>query len=227
MTQTSIIEYLKNHWLFDQRSGPELNEISKKLTEKNYSVDEYLFHQHDEPDRLYLILTGEVSVETTSIGGRTTVLANLMAGEIFGEFAIIDSGLRSASARIVTNSRVASMSGDSFLQIIKAYPEIGLKLASVLVLRLRDSNRKLESVNTETLPQRVVSLLLQLCREASDANTTTIKLTQSDLAIRLSASREKVNRHLHTLQDRGLIKLGRGTFDVLDIEGLKALVHWY
>jgi len=134
--------------------------------------------------------------------------------------------MRSASARVIKNSIISSMSGDTFKSILRDFPDMGLKMASVLVSRLRDTNRKLQSVNTETLAHRLVSMMVQLCKDIETKDTITIKLTQKAFADRLSASREKVNKHLQVLQSRDLIRIKRGELQILNLDGLKSLIQW-
>jgi len=226
MSQFNIADRLDKHWLFEDRSKSELAMIADKLNTITYPKNSYIFHEHDESDKLYIIIDGEISIETVSIDGKSTVFANLLSGEVFGEFAAIDSGIRSASARVIRNSVISSMSGDIFKSIIRDFPDMGLKMASVLVSRLRDTNRKLQSVNTETLPHRLVSMMVQLCKDIETTDIITIKLTQKVLADRLSASREKVNKHLQVLQSRDLIRIKRGQLQILNLDRLKSLIQW-
>ena len=214
-------DILIRHWLFSVLPGKVIADLSLQFTIKNYAKDQYVFHQDDQAKRLFILLDGEVSIETVNLDGKITKLIHLGAGEIFGEFALIDEEGRSASARIVRKSKIASLPGQVFHDLLSAYPEFSKKLLAVLVARLRGSNHQVESLVTLTLLQRTAQLLLQL----SGSSNSVIKTTQNDLSERLFATREKVNTKLKELERMGAIETGHSKITVKNPARLSALLE--
>jgi len=213
-------DILIRHWLFGVLPGKIIAELSQQFSTKTYKKDAYVFHQDDQARRLYVILEGEVSVETVNIDGKMTKITHLNDGEIFGEFALIDEDGRSASARVVKSSVLASLPGSVFHDLLQDFPAFSKKLLAVLVARLRGANQQVESLVTLSLLQRTAQLLLFI----NDQTGPEIRSTQTELAERLFATREKVNTKLKELERMDAIEIGHGKIKILDSGRLSELI---
>lgn len=214
-----LIDVLNRHWLFGVLDDISLEKISKEFTLKTYNTGQYIFHQSDVAQRLYVILSGEISIETHSLKGKVTKITHLNEAEIFGEFALVDKGRRSASACVVKTARLASLPGRAFQNLIDENAPFSKRLLSVLVQRLRNSNYQVESLVTLSLLQRTAQILLRI----SDKEGDEIKITQIQLSERLFASREKVNIKLKELRRLGAIKTKLGSIQILSKQILRKL----
>lgn len=213
-------DILMRHWLFGVLPGRTIADLSHQFATKRYKKDQFIFHQEDKADRLYVILDGEISIESYQSDGQMTKITHLHGGEIFGEFALIDEMGRSASARIVKPSTLASLKGSVFDKLLTEHPGFSRKMLHVLVGRVRATNEQVSSLVTMNLLQRTARLLLQL--QGLQGND--IKITQTELSERLFASREKVNVKLKELEQLGAIETGHGQIRIRNTEALKILL---
>lgn len=213
-------DILLRHWLFGCLPGNVIANLSDQFSSRRYSKGTYIFHQNDKAEFLFVILDGEISIENVDLDGKLTNITHLHAGEIFGEFAIIDGQGRSAATRVVQESVVASLPGTIFKKLLTEHTEFSQKLLKVLVSRVRATNQQMECFITLSLMQRTARLLLNL----ANIDGTELHFTQSDLGDRLHASREKVNSKLKELEKMGLIKCGRGKITILKPNGLSMLL---
>lgn len=178
-----------------------------------------LFAKGDAGDALYILLEGEVEVRTSNEAGRDTRLAALKPFTVIGEMAVLDGGARSADVCAIRRSRLLRISRDAALSTLEAEPRALLKLISELSLRLRRTNTGLEDAQLLDLGGRLAQRLLE---EAGDGASVTI--TQTELARRINASREKVNRKLHEWSDEGWIAIGRSGIKLVKRAELSALI---
>jgi len=209
-------DILIRHWLFGVLPGRVIADLSYQFSTRKYSDKQYVFHQGDKAAHLFVILEGEVSIEIVNLDGKVTKISHLNQGEIFGEFALIDGEGRSASAKIVKPALIASLTSNVFSDLIEHHTSFSKKLMAVLVSRLRGTNRQVESIVTKTLLQRTAQILLDLSKTTGNE----IRITQSELATRLHATREKVNTKLKELEQIGAIKTGHGKIVIKNIERL-------
>ena len=214
---------LKAHWLFASLETNQIKQIVERASVKQYTTDHTLFFQGDPADRFYIILEGSVSIEVISTEGRSLTLATFSEGDIFGEFAILDGGLRSANARVISDARMVSFHQSTIHNLISRYPTFVTKLISELVKRLRVSNEHVQSVVIKSLKERLVALLISLSESTETSATGIICITQNQIAERLSVSREKVNVNLRSLQKQKLISLKRGRIEILNLALLRSL----
>ena len=95
-----------------------------------------IFREGEAADRLFVIKSGEVRIQ---IGNRT--ITELSAGDIFGEMALIDNELRSATAVAMTDVELVPVSEKQFLFLVSQTPYFALKVMRVLARRLRATTK--------------------------------------------------------------------------------------
>lgn len=179
-----------------------------------------LFAKGDKGDALYVLLEGEVEVRTSTEAGKDVRLASLKPYALIGEMAVLDGGVRSADICALRRSRFLRIHRDQALAALESEPKALLKLVSELSRRLRHADAALEDAHTLDLGGR---LALRLLEEAGDGASVT--LTQTEIARRIGASREKVNRKLHEWVDEGWISMGRAGIKLVARDKLKALIQ--
>jgi len=205
--------------VFNSLDPVNLDNLVELFSVNSYYADQYIFHQGDEANQLYIILSGKVSIETYTEDGKVTQFIHLGTGEVFGEFAVLDAGLRSAGARILHKTELASLTKSAFHDILDDNPLILKSLLSFLIARLRNSNNQIESLVTLSLLQRTAQLLLSM----SKTDGHVLLITQKQLSERLFASREKVNAKLKELETKGVIKCGHRNIEIVSVDQLENL----
>jgi CRP/FNR family cyclic AMP-dependent transcriptional regulator len=150
-------------------------------------------------ESVYIILEGTVKVYLGRSDGTEVILAILAAGEVVGEMALMDSFERSASVLTLEPCTFLVMGRPDFWSSLKEMPTMGLNLINVLSRRLRLSNARAESVAALDIYGRVAAQLLVLAKEYGEPTpdgdvAIPLRLTQSDLASLVGASRVRVNQ---------------------------------
>lgn len=179
-----------------------------------------LFAKGDKGDALYVLLEGEVEVRTSTEAGKDVRIASLKPHALIGEMAVLDGGTRSADIAAIRKSRFLRIHRDQAIAALESEPKALLKLIAELSRRLRHADAALEDAHTLDLGGRLAQRLLE---EAGDSASVT--LTQTELARRIGASREKVNRKLHEWADEGWISMGRAGIRLVARDKLKALIQ--
>ncbi|HUG53939.1 MAG TPA: cyclic nucleotide-binding domain-containing protein [Vicinamibacteria bacterium] len=123
----------------------EKNPFAKFLT--HYDGGHVIFHEGDEGDEMYIIQSGRVAIKKKLKEGDTT-LAVLEKGDFFGEMAILERMPRSATAEVVEEGDLIVISGETFGDMIKANPEIAVRMLRKQSIRLRETNKQLEQLMT-------------------------------------------------------------------------------
>lgn len=104
------INTLREVDIFQDLSESQLERIVEICEEKVCQIGAVIFEENTASDELYVIAEGMVDIRvdpsilgTPSETGPTT-LTTLRRGQTFGEVALVDQGLRSASARCAANN---------------------------------------------------------------------------------------------------------------------------
>lgn len=142
------IKDLRAIGIFQAFTNEELEKIQRLIFEKEYRAGATLFLEGMPGEVLYLVKSGQVEIYKRRQDGEFA-MAVLSPGDILGEMSLIDDAPRSASARVIRDSRLLVITKKNFQEIMQAHPQAANKILIVLLRivnrRLRETNEKLAS----------------------------------------------------------------------------------
>ncbi len=98
-----------------------------------------LFHEGDHGDAMFVVQSGRIQI-TKSVGGEERVLAELGAGEFFGEMAILNHEPRNATASALEASLLLVYDKSTFEEMLLGNPNVAVRMVYKLADRLRRTN---------------------------------------------------------------------------------------
>lgn len=215
---SSPVELLRSVPLFADLEHDELESFSRVAVPRSFPAATRVFHEGDRSDACYIVRAGSFRVTREHSDGRAITLATLGPGDIFGELAMLDGEVRSASVEALSDGELLALPAGEVRALLARHPEITVKLVGALVRRLRAANERISRQSFQTVPSRVAGVLLQLVAEEAHGaaeGEVTIRMNQSDLAQLAGTSRESVSRFLADLERAGVVRPGRGRVTVL------------
>ena len=211
--------------LFDALTEDERQGLAACLRRRQYAKGQIIFVQGDPGTSLYLIETGRVKIVLTSDEGKERVIAILGPHDFFGELALLDGQPRSADAIAQEACQLRLLQRDDFLRYLETRPQVATKMLAVLSRRLRHTNQVIQEAAFLDVPARLARLLLELASDqgqpVAGGAVIAARLTQSELAGMIGATRESVNKWLGYYERHGLIRTHRGQITVLRPQGLR------
>jgi len=108
-----------------------------------YSKGHVVMRQGDMGDYIYAVQEGELEVVKEDVGGREVRVAVLRAGDIFGEMAILQKEVRSATVRALTETRLLTVDKKTFMSRVHEDPSLAFNIVRMMAKRIRDLNAKL------------------------------------------------------------------------------------
>jgi CRP/FNR family cyclic AMP-dependent transcriptional regulator len=216
----SPVELLRSVPLFSDLEEGELERFSRVAVPRSFPAATRVFHEGDHSDACYIVRSGSFRVTREHSDGRAITLATLGPGDIFGELAMLDGEVRSASVEALADGELLALPAGEVRSLLARHPQIAEKLIAALVRRLRAANERLSRQSFQTVPSRVAGVLLQLAEEespraADEEGEVTIRMNQADLAQLAGTSRESVSRFLSDLERVGVVRPGRGRVTIL------------
>ena len=152
----SIVNYLKQSDIFYQFTPTQLEMVANLCQEVVFQTGETIFKENSGSKELYVIAQGEVEIlinpSTVSSSSKNkhtdSVIATLRRGQSFGEVALVDEGLRSASACAVQKeTRLLVISRDKLIMLCETYPQLGYRLmynlAADLAMKIRNTDLRI------------------------------------------------------------------------------------
>jgi CRP/FNR family cyclic AMP-dependent transcriptional regulator len=203
----------------DERARREL--IARALP-RSFVTGEPICHLGDPGLSMMAVVAGTVRISLPAVKGREIILADLPAGELFGEIALLDGKPRSANATALTKCELLVLERRHVIPLLEANPTVCLKLMEMLCARIRRSDERMADIAFFDLPTRLAKVLLNYPEKARGA--TRLSLSQGELAEMAGGTRENVNRCLRDWQRRGIVMLKDGWTIILKAEELRRLV---
>ena len=199
--------------LFEGVPDADLRTLADRTIARNYPKQAIIVNEGDESDSLYLILSGRVKVYLADEHGKELILAIKGPGQYFGEM-VLDEQPRSASVMTLEPSQFAILSRIDFTQFLLGHPQVSLQLIQNLIRMARGLNRSVRNLAMLDVYGRVARILLELAVERNGKLVIPERLTQKDIAARVGASREMINRILRDLTAGGYVSVEDGRITI-------------
>jgi CRP/FNR family cyclic AMP-dependent transcriptional regulator len=213
--------------LFEDLADEDLKKISGLMHRKTFPGGVNIITVAQPGDMAYILLEGTVKIYVDQLDGSEVILAFLGPGDTFGEMSMVDSAGRSANVVALEDCLCLLMDRGAFHQCLKSVKGLSYNLVRLMSRRLRLANEQIQALSTLDVRGRVARQLLAFAQqygqgsEASQGVTIPLRLTQTDVAALVGASRERVNQVIVDFKDHGFISVDPShRFTVHDIEAL-------
>lgn len=152
--QPSVRTILSTTEIFDNFTEAQLTLVAALCTPVTYNQGHVLLTEYDQSDEMYIIGRGgvEVLVNPTTVGSAApsadaepVVLTELRQGQVVGEVALVDQGVRSATIRVSRDDTLLlRLRRDQLMRLCETYPVLGFRLmrnlASELATKIRNTD---------------------------------------------------------------------------------------
>ena len=214
--------------LFADLEQSELDAIEKLCAFNRYSSQEQIIDRDSESRDVFFVVEGRVRVVLSSLSGREVTLDDLESGSYFGQLAALDGHPRSASVMALESTLVATMRPTHFMTMLEEHPSIAMKVMLEFTRIIRASTDRIMDLSTLGANNRVHAELLRQARVVgADENVARITPipVHSDIASRVSTTRETVARVLNDLARKKLVERQKNALVILDVDRLEDMVE--
>jgi CRP-like cAMP-binding protein len=126
--------------LFEELTLDEIYKLVAHGHKRSFLKGEIILRESEIGDSMFIVWSGRVSVTKETADGEVEV-AYLNQYEIFGEMAILENLIRSASVRADTDCSVMEINRQNLAQMpVEGREKLYRNLARVLSARLRETN---------------------------------------------------------------------------------------
>ena len=224
MADIDIEKYLKKSSLFNCLNGFQIARLSRAVALKNYQKNSLVFSEGDPASGFYIVAEGKVKIYKLSSQGKEYIMNVAASGQAIAEVTVFSGKDYPASAQAIQNSTLLFLPKDAFLDILKSYPEIALRMLAALSQRQRHFAEMIEDLSLRDVACRLAKYLLNLAQE-NGGNTFELDLQKSDLAMKLATIPETLSRNLKKLKTKKLISLQANTVTILNKKALQNLAE--
>lgn len=204
--------------LFKEMDDCELREALNffDAIPKKYKKGEFLQSVLTPFDRFGLVISGSIQVCCDDIDGYPMIMANVSAGDIFGESLCFTRAESPVYIRAAADSEVLTMT-TAAIHSAKVFDESGkkftLRFTSILAKKALSMNDRIQILSKITLREKILTLLNQYMHKFG-SNEFSLPFDRADMAIYLGADRSALSRELSKLKRDGIIDFKKNHFIV-------------
>lgn len=180
---------------------------------RKYRSGEALFHEGDPGHSVYFLQAGQVKIVQILPDGAEVILDYAGPGDCVGEMALVDDGLRSATAIALEAVEVLALTREQFMEFLRQYPAVSLLMLRHAVGMVRRMNEQVQTLLSLDATGRLAKKLLDLAERHGQQTPrgldVGLRISQDQLAQMVGAARSTVNKQLGWFQERGILTLER------------------
>ena len=130
---SAYLEYLRKVPIFKGLPAKELGFIARSVKERVYEPGAVIVKQGDPGVGFFMIMEGRVDV-----GHDGHKIRDMGPGEFFGEMALMEERIRTATVTAKERTRCLQLVRWDFRALLKENPELAVRMLEVVVKRIRD-----------------------------------------------------------------------------------------
>lgn len=186
---------------------------------RRYPAGGVVYAQGAPGKEAYRVVSGAVRMYYLSEDGHEFIHNIYQTGDWFGVSTLIDGEPRAQMAQAQTDLVLDVLTEDAFNAFRRSDADFDRALLLLLGRDIRRLIHRVNSVAFEPLPSRLAWRIIKAVREDAQGRLSA-RISQSELAAMVDASRQRVNTILGQFQAEGLLLLNYGEIVVTDRAGL-------
>lgn len=225
-TADSLDLFLSQSSWTSSLTDEEAARVRRAITVRSFTAGSAVFARGTPTAHWAGVMEGMLKLDNITEDGKTSTFAGVPSGAWFGEGSVLKDEPRPYAVTALTDSVVALVPRSEFLRLLHESHPFALWLIGQLNARLAHYVAQVQTDRLGDTTAQVAYSLSGLFNDALFPNTARrITLSQEELGRLSGVSRQVANRALQELQDRGAIRLGYGSIEVIDLKVLQAIAR--
>jgi CRP-like cAMP-binding protein len=175
-----VVDLLGRVPVFSTLVRGDLEKIAGLSVPRWFEPGEVVFREGDSSDTCYVVREGHARAIHEHGDGRVITLATFGPGDIFGELAMFEDELRSATVEAIEPTGVVGVLGPDMRRLMVEHPEISMRLVVALGRRLRETNERLSRQSFQTVQSRVAVVLSGLVAQELAERQSQVEAGRAD-----------------------------------------------
>jgi CRP/FNR family transcriptional regulator len=209
----------KQAGLFCQLPAAALSELNNLRHTALYPRGALLFVEGQPTRGLFIICSGQAKLYINSAEGQSLTLRMVEPGEVLCLSSLIADEPYPVTAETLCPSQVGFLPRLSFLQLMRAHPDVSLRVAKHLSMEVSKAwqQTRMLALAPDThakLTEFLFAWAVKHGQATPDGLRITLHMTHEEIARNIGASRESVSRILSDWKQRGIILVSGGTLTI-------------
>jgi CRP/FNR family cyclic AMP-dependent transcriptional regulator len=207
--------------LFDDLCQEQIEQLQRHLNSRILPMGTQLLTVDRLAHFIYIVVAGSLKLKSLRLDGTEITIALLGPGEVLGDAMTEEYPDDGFLVETIEPTLLLWMSQDAFRACLRSIPPLSYNFSQILSNRLRSTTRYLQIATRLDVNGRVAYRLLNYAQmygrrdDELDGVLIPMRITQSDLAELIGASRVSVNQTLATFKKLGYLTMTKERFIVI------------
>ncbi|MBI2899909.1 MAG: mechanosensitive ion channel [Planctomycetes bacterium] len=148
-----MVALLKEVDILKPLDPKELEMLAEDLTSQLFARGEVIFRQGEPGSTFHIVKSGVIAVIIKGVDGVEAEVAQLKAGQYFGEMSLLTGDARSSTCKALEDTELLCLDRDSFAVLLRENPPIAQAISEIISARQTEAREKLE-IERETVVRR-------------------------------------------------------------------------
>ncbi len=229
-----LVRNFKRCRLFESLSDSEAEPVVRRARVRAFPRGAVIYSPVDSRKSIMVLVSGLVKIKIRAArvdgshaagGGRGTILAFIVEGDLFGELSLLSGEPRRDSAEAVEDSQVLVLPRAALLSLLEGRADLALAFARLIGQRRARGETRHADLLFLASRERVVLILCELAESHGNLSGNRVEirlpLSHQDIAELIGVSRETATIALGELQAAGLVEMSRRRIAIADVRGLQ------
>jgi len=219
---------VKEEHLFCNLPAAALQRLNEIKSTAIYPKAAMLFIEGQQPRGVFVLCNGKVKLSTSSKEGKTIITKVSDPGDVLGLNATISSRPYEVTAEMVEPGQVNFIPRDSFLQFLREYGEVAVRVAEQLSRNYYTAYEEIKTLGLTSSPsEKFAKLLLSWVDSKETGNGTQLRLslTHEEIAEMIGTTRETVSRLFSDFKKKQLVQVKGATITIRNKEALQQMLQ--
>lgn len=194
-------DYLEKITLFEGLAAPHKKCLAEVASLQSYKKKSYLFHEGEEGQRVFLLVSGDVQLHKTSTDGKEVVIKVVRPGELFAEVILFEQTLYPVTAQALTDSLTLTIPRAE-ISLLLEQAEFRNDFIGVLLRKQRYLSERIHYLTAYNVEDR---LRMFLREHYGQEQEILCLLSKKDIAAAIGATPESLSRLLLRLEELDLL----------------------
>ncbi len=137
MANTDTIQFLQRVPLFQGLNNRQLGKLAQRFVERHYAAGQNMVTQGEGGEGFFVLVSGKAEAIRARSDGERVVVNTFGPTDFFGEMALLDDGLRTATVQAVEATDCLVLTRWDFLGILKEDADMAVSILQELARRFR------------------------------------------------------------------------------------------
>jgi CRP/FNR family transcriptional regulator len=214
--------------LFEQLTDEQRSRVLAAGHQHSFDRGEMIFHEGEQAEALFVVLSGQVKLVRYSPKGRELLLHLVHPGQTFAEAALFSGNTYPATAEAMERTKVWSLPRAALTELLREGPELALAMLGSVSMWTRKLASKLELLTQRRVEERVALYLIARAGAGEIQPGDSIQLAEARnlIAAQCGTAPEVLSRTFRRLEEDGIIEAAPHHVIVLDPGKLQSLAEW-